>query len=72
MIEFRQKDFSIISRGVRFIKELRTIDPLPISLEDYEKLLYGEIKKKPGNIMAFEKIEVPEVWDEKKYRRMIR
>ena len=46
MIEFRQKDFSLISRGVRFIKELRTIDPLPITLEEYEKFLFGEIKRK--------------------------
>ena len=41
MIEFRQKDFSLISRGVRFIKELRTIEPLPINLNEYERLLYG-------------------------------
>lgn len=61
MIKFRQKDFSIISRGVRFIKELRTIDPLPIDLEEYEKLLYGEVRKKPGNILSFEKIEIPEI-----------
>lgn len=61
MIEFRQKQFSLISKGIRFIKELRTIDPLPINLEDYEKLLYGEVRKKPGNLMSFEKIEIPEI-----------
>lgn len=61
MIILRQNNFSIISRGVRFIKELRTIDPLPITLEEYEKLLYGEVRKKPGNLMSFEKIEIPEI-----------
>lgn len=61
MIILRQKDFSLISRGVRFIKELRTIEPLPISLGEYEKLLYGEVKKKPGNMLSFEKIEIPEI-----------
>ena len=49
MIILRQKQFSFISRGVRFIKDLRTIDPLPISLEDYEKLLYGDLKYNKSN-----------------------
>jgi len=59
MIILRQKDFSLISRGARFIKELRTIDPLPITLEEYEKFLFGEIKRKSDG--SFYTIEVPEI-----------
>ena len=40
MKTFKQKNFSLISRGLRFIKELRTIDPLPITVEEYSILLF--------------------------------
>jgi len=40
MIILRQHNFSLISRGIRFIEELRTIEPLPISFEEYATLLY--------------------------------
>lgn len=39
MIKYRCKNFSLISKGIRFIKELRTLDPLPITLEEFKIFL---------------------------------
>lgn len=39
MIKYRCKNFSLISKGIRFIKELRTIDPLPITLDEFKIFL---------------------------------
>ena len=44
MITFRLKNFSLISRGLRFIKELRTIDPLPMTVEEYSIFLFHSPK----------------------------
>lgn len=41
---FRQKQFSLISRGIRFIKELRTLDPLPISFDEFRYFFHGYFK----------------------------
>lgn len=64
MIILRQHNFSLVSKGVRFIKELRTIDPLPISIEEYEKFLYGEVRKRDDG--SFYNTEVPEIEEIKK------
>lgn len=47
MIKFRQKEYSLISRGVRFFKELSRIDPLPMTLEEYPIFLFhiSKVKK---------------------------
>jgi hypothetical protein len=42
MIVLRNKEFSLISRGIRFIKEIKSIDPLPMTVEEYSIFLFHE------------------------------
>ena len=46
MIIFNQKEYSLFSRGLRFFKELKKIGKLPITLEEFSKLMILEISKK--------------------------
>ena len=46
MIIFKQKEYSLFSRGLRFFKELKKIGKLPITLEEFSKLMILEISKK--------------------------
>lgn len=55
MIKFRQKDFSVISKTVRFVKELRTIDKLPISEDEYIDTLFAIQGKKLD--IVYEKLQ---------------
>lgn len=51
MIILRQKQFSLVSRTYRWIKEIPKIDPLPIEFSEYPRLIFpfkfenGVIKK---------------------------
>ena len=40
MIILRQKQFSLVSKAYRWIKEIPKIDPLPISFEEYPRLIF--------------------------------
>lgn len=40
MIILRQKQFSLVSRAYRWINEMRGIEPLPLSLEEYIRLTF--------------------------------
>ena len=46
IIIFKQKEYSLFSRGLRFFKELKKIGKLPITLEEFSKLMILEISKK--------------------------
>ena len=40
MIILRQRQFSLVSKAYRWIKEMSKIDPLPISFEEYPRLIF--------------------------------
>ena len=40
MIILREKEYSFISKGIRFIKEIKSIDPLPMTIEEYSIFLF--------------------------------
>lgn len=40
MIIFRQKQYSFIDKGIRFIKDLRKIDPIPLTYGEYKFLIH--------------------------------
>lgn len=46
MIVLRDRKFSLISKGIRFFKELKKIEELPINFSDYSTLLELNMKKK--------------------------
>lgn len=39
-MSYKVKRFSLISRGLRFIKELKYLDPLPMTIEEYSIFLF--------------------------------
>ena len=46
MIKFKQKEYSLFSRGLRFFKELRKIGSLPLNPLEFANLIILEITKK--------------------------